>query len=287
MGRSAVGFDLVISFCGMKEREVNVSLSYEHMNLKDFIVTLFMALLFFQISIVVESNNPILYIVLGMTGAAGLLQMIEYLKKIRETKNSLKGAKPKILDTSIIIDGRIIEILESGFIEGELIVPKFVLEELQTLSDSSDNIKRARGRRGLDLIKEMQSKGDYVLSIEERDYKGKEVDAKLIKLAKDIKGDILTTDFNLNKVATIQGVKVLNINELGNSLKLVVLPNEELDIELIKKGDRDGQAVGYLSDGTMVVAEDGGRNVGENVTLLVTSVYPTAAGRMIFGRIKK
>lgn len=257
------------------------------MNLKDFIVTLFMALLFFQISIVVESNNQILYIVLGMTGAAGLLQIVEYLKKIRETKNSQNGAKPKILDTSIIIDGRIIEILESGFIEGELIVPKFVLEELQTLSDSSDNIKRARGRRGLDLIKEMQSKADYVLSIEERDYKGKEVDAKLIKLAKDIKGDILTTDFNLNKVATIQGVKVLNINELGNSLKLVVLPNEELDIELIKKGDRDGQAVGYLSDGTMVVAEDGGRNVGENVTLLVTSVYPTAAGRMIFGRIKK
>ena len=186
------------------------------------------------------------------------------------------------MDTSIIIDGRIIEILESGFIEGELIVPKFVLEELQTLSDSSDNIKRARGRRGLDLIKEMQSNGGYILSIEEKDYKGKEVDAKLIKLAKEIKGDILTTDFNLNKVATIQGVKVLNINELGNSLKLVVLPNEELDIELIKKGDRDGQAVGYLSDGTMVVAEDGGRNVGENVTLLVTSVYPTAAGRMIF-----
>lgn len=257
------------------------------MNLKDFIVTLFMALLFFQVSVMTGSDSPILYIVLGMTSAAGILQLFEYLKKMREERNAQKGAKPKILDTSIIIDGRILEILDSGFIEGDLILPKFVLEELQVLSDSSDNIKRARGRRGLDLIKEIQANGNHSVIIEEKDYKSKEVDGKLIKLAKDLKGDILTTDFNLNKVATIQGVKVLNINELGNSLKLVVLPNEELAIELIKKGDRDGQAVGYLGDGTMVVAEDGGKNVGEHVTLLVTSVYPTAAGRMIFGRIKK
>lgn len=266
---------------------MNVSLTYDYMNLKDFIVILFTAVLFYQGSTVLGSDNQIVYVILGITAGAALIQFFEYLKKREAEKKEGNGAKVKILDTSIIIDGRIIEILESGFVEGNLIIPKFVLEELQTLSDSSDNIKRARGRRGLDLIKEIQAKGDYSVIIEDKDYKIKEVDAKLVKLAKDIKGDILTTDFNLNKVATIQGVKVLNINELGNALKLVVLPNEELDIELIKKGDRDGQAVGYLGDGTMVVAEDGGRNVGEQVTLLVTSVYPTAAGRMIFGRIKK
>lgn len=257
------------------------------MNLRDFIVTLFMSVLFYETSVRLGSSNQILFVVLGIASSAALIQGYEAFKKMREEKEKGSGAKPKILDTSIIIDGRIIEILESGFVEGNLIIPKFVLEELQTLSDSSDNIKRARGRRGLDLIKEIQGTDEYSVIIEDRDYKGKEVDGKLIKLAKDIKGDILTTDFNLNKVATIQGVKVLNINELGNALKLVVLPNEELRIELIKKGDRDGQAVGYLGDGTMVVAEDGGSNVGESVTLLVTSVYPTAAGRMIFGRIKK
>lgn len=257
------------------------------MNLRDFIITVFMTVLFFKISIIIGSDNQALHVVLGITAGAGLIQIIEYIKKIREEKNILKGAKPKILDTSIIIDGRIIEILDSGFIEGDLVIPKFVLEELQTLSDSSDAIKRARGRRGLNLIKDIQAGGEHTVIIEDKDYKVKEVDSKLVKLSKDLKGDILTTDFNLNKVATIQGLKVLNINELGNALKLVVLPNEELDIELIKKGDRDGQAVGYLSDGTMVVAEDGGKNVGEHVTLLVTSVYPTAAGRMIFGKIKR
>ncbi len=261
--------------------------TYEIMNLRDFIVTLFMSILFFQLSIFMKSDNQILFVIMGIASSAAVVQLFEYLKKIKKEKLEKTGAKAKILDTSIIIDGRIVEILDAGFIEGDLVVPRFVLEELQTLSDSSDNIKRARGRRGLDLIKDIQSEDKFTVLIEDKDYRGKEVDSKLIKLAKDIKGDILTTDFNLNKVATIQGVRVLNINELGNALKLIVLPNEELTIELIKKGDRDGQAVGYLGDGTMVVAEDGGNNVGECVTLVVTSVYPTAAGRMIFGRIKK
>ncbi len=177
--------------------------------------------------------------------------------------------------------------MDTDFVEGDIIVPRFVLDELQYLADSEDGMKRAKGKRGLDLIKILQNNKKNKVIISEKDYEIKEVDSKLVKLAKEISGDLVTTDYNLNKVATIQGVRVLNINKLSNALKPVVIPNEELNIELIKSGDRDGQAVGYLNDGTMVVAEDGGGQVGKKVTLLVTSVYPTAAGRMIFGRIKK
>lgn len=256
------------------------------MNVKGFFITLIMTILFALIGLKFSSSNTLIFLVFGVTASYFIIHFLEYLKKLSEEKQKITGGKPKILDSSIIIDGRITDILNSGFMEGDIVVPKFVLEELQTLSDSSDNMKRARGRRGLDLVKQVQEIEGYKVIIEEKDYKEKEVDTKLIKLAKDMNGDIITTDFNLNKVATIQGVKVLNINQLTNSLKLVVLPNEELKIELIKKGDRDGQAVGYLQDGTMVVAEDGGGHVGELVILVITSVYPTAAGRMIFGRLK-
>lgn len=214
----------------------------------------------------------------------GLTRLLEKLKN-KKTGNSQVG---KILDSSAIIDGRILDILETDFIEGDIIVPRFVLAELQMLADSEDGMKRARGRRGLDLIKSVQGSKKFKVIIEDRDYQGvNEVDEKLVRLAKDISGDVITTDFNLNKVATIQGIKVLNINKLSNALKPVVIPNEELIIELIKKGDRDGQAIGYLNDGTMVVAEDGGPFLGKTITLLVTSVYPTAAGRMIFGKVKR
>lgn len=208
-------------------------------------------------------------------------------EKIKEKKCS--GQKRgKILDSSAIIDGRILDILDTDFIDGDIIIPRFVLQELQVLADSEDGMKRARGRRGLDLIKSIQSNENFKVIIEEKDYNNLQaVDEKLIRLAKDTEGDVITTDFNLNKVATIQGIKVLNINKLSNALKPVVIPNEELVIELIKKGDRDGQAIGYLNDGTMVVAEDGGPFLGKVITLLVTSVYPTAAGRMIFGKVKR
>ncbi|MBZ4683361.1 MAG: hypothetical protein PWP46_1739 [Fusobacteriaceae bacterium] len=259
------------------------------MNLKAFFITIISYIIFIYASFgFLNSKEGIILLgVLSIVLSYLIVHFVDYIKKTLEERKIEKGAKAKILDSSIIIDGRILDIMNSGFLEGDIVIPKFVLEELQTLSDSSDNMKRARGRRGLDLVKQLQEMKDYNIVIEEKDYPEKEVDAKLVKLAKDIDGDVLTTDFNLNKVATIQGVKVLNINQLTNSLKLVVLPNEELTIELIKKGDRDGQAVGYLQDGTMVVAEDGGDHVGEIVTLVITSVYPTAAGRMIFGRIKQ
>jgi len=234
-----------------------------------------------------DKNDKLAYLLLAVISGWGLDYMINYLiQKIKEKKCKKIIGKQKILDSSVIIDGRILDIMETDFVEGDIIVPRFVLDELQYLADSEDGMKRAKGKRGLDLIKVLQGNKKNKVIISEKDYEVKEVDSKLVKLAKEINADLVTTDYNLNKVATIQGVRVLNINKLSNALKPVVIPNEELNIELIKSGDRDGQAVGYLNDGTMVVAEDGGNFVGKKVIILVTSVYPTAAGRMIFGRIK-
>jgi len=253
---------------------------------------LFSILVVVVISTAVASNYEVKDILVFVIGGviAGWGLDYGFGKLLEKLKNKNKGAGKvgKILDSSAIIDGRILDILETDFIEGDIIIPRFVLAELQMLADSEDGMKRARGRRGLDLIKIIQSNKKYKVVIEDKDYQGvNEVDEKLVRLAKDIEGDVITTDFNLNKVASIQGIKVLNINKLSNALKPVVIPNEELIIELIKKGDRDGQAIGYLNDGTMVVAEDGGPFLGKTITLLVTSVYPTAAGRMIFGKVKR
>jgi len=244
---------------------------------------------FFKTAKILDPKDLLAYILIGTVTGWGIDRLIEKIILKVESKKEVevKVGKDKILDSSAIIDGRIMDILDTGFVEGNIVIPRFVLEELQLLADSEDGMKRAKGRRGLDLIKMIQKEDKFQTIIEDRDYKIKEVDSKLIKLAKETGGDVVTTDFNLNKVATIQGVKVLNINELSNALKPVVIPNEELTIELMKIGDRDGQAIGYLNDGTMVVAEDGGNYIGKVVTLLVTSVYPTAAGRMIFGKIKK
>ena len=185
-------------------------------------------------------------------------------------------SKNKLLDTSVIIDGRIIDILKTGFLEGRLIVPNFVLEELQKLADSSDNLKRAKGRRGLDLIQEIQQKNKDL----------NEVDAKLVKLAKQTEAVIITNDFNLNKVAEIQGVSVLNINDLANAIKPVVLPGEEMNVFVVKDGKENNQGVAYLEDGTMIVVEGGKKLVGENTAVVVTSVLQTSAGRMIFAKLK-
>jgi len=200
------------------------------------------------------------------------------------------GAMPKILDTSVIIDGRIADIMKTGFIEGSIIIPDFVLVELRHIADSSDNLKRARGRRGLDVLNRVQNDFGVEIyqttndkSIEDQG----EVDLKLLELTKRLKGKVVTNDFNLNKVAAIQGVGVLNINELANNLKPVVLPGEEMTLYLVKEGKEQNQAVAYLDDGTMIVVEDGRKNIGETVTVTVTSVLQTAAGRMIFGRLKQ
>lgn len=207
--------------------------------------------------------------------------------RVLNKKNKAKGAAPKVLDTSVIIDGRIVDILKTGFIEGEIVIPDFVLVELRHIADSSDALKRNRGRRGLDILNQIQE--EYGVDIyDTASDKGleelPEVDVKLLKLAQNIRGYVVTNDFNLNKVATIQGVAVLNINELANTLKPVVLPGESMQIFLVKEGKEYGQAVAYLDDGTMIVVENGRPYLGQTINVTVTSVLQTSAGRMIFAK---
>ncbi|NLK97597.1 PIN/TRAM domain-containing protein [Defluviitalea saccharophila] len=196
-------------------------------------------------------------------------------------------AKPKVLDTSVIIDGRILDILKTGLIEGKILIPTFVLEELRHIADSSDALKRNRGRRGLDILNEIQKQLEVPVEIVEIDYKEiAEVDSKLLKMAQQLDAIVVTNDFNLNKVADFQGVFVFNINELANAVKPVVLPGEDMEVTVIKDGKEDGQGIGYLNDGTMIVVEGGKRHIGETIKVLVTSVLQTAAGRMIFTKAK-
>jgi uncharacterized protein YacL len=193
----------------------------------------------------------------------------------------------KLLDTSVLIDGRILDVIRLGFLEGVIVIPKFVLEELQKVADSGDTLKRNRGRRGLDIVRAIQADKNATVEIAEKDYDDiTEVDTKLVRLAKEMNGIVATNDFNLSKVAEIQGVKVLNINDLANALKQSVLPGEELQIYLAKEGKEPGQAIGYLDDGTMVVVEGGKRCVNFTVPVIVTSVLQTSAGRMIFAKLK-
>ncbi|WP_027626551.1 PIN/TRAM domain-containing protein [Clostridium lundense] len=200
---------------------------------------------------------------------------------------SHKGGDPKVLDTSVIIDGRIFDICQTGFIEGTLIIPNFVLEELRHIADSSDGLKRNRGRRGLDILNKIQKELNVDVQIYEKDFPDiAEVDSKLLKLAQVLNGKVITNDYNLNKVAEFQGVPVLNINELANAVKPVVLPGEEMRIQIIKDGKESGQGVAYLDDGTMIVVEGGRRYIGTIIDVVVTSVLQTAAGRMIFAKQK-
>ncbi len=206
-------------------------------------------------------------------------------KSEKNSKNSL--VSPKILDTSVIIDGRIADICRTGFIEGTLVIPEFVLKELRHIADSSDSLKRNRGRRGLDILNMLQKERIVDVVIESKDYgENLEVDVKLLKLAQEFGGKVLTNDFNLNKVAEFQGVEVLNINELANAVKPVVLPGEEMNVMIVKDGKESGQGLAYLDDGTMIVIEGGKKCIGDSVVVTVTSVLQTAAGRMIFAKLK-
>lgn len=199
----------------------------------------------------------------------------------------VKEDNPKILDTSVIIDGRVADICETGFLEGTLIIPQFVLRELQQIADSSDPIKRNRGRRGLDILQRIQRSVDVEVKILEQDFpKIRDVDSKLVALGKQLGAKILTNDFNLNKVAELQGIPVLNVNQLANAVKPVVLPGEQMSVHILKEGKEYGQGVAYLDDGTMVVVDSARKYVGKNVEVSVTSVLQTTAGRMIFTRLK-
>jgi uncharacterized protein YacL len=206
-----------------------------------------------------------------------------------EFSKQVKGGRPMVLDTSVIIDGRIADICDTRIIDSKLVVPRFVLQELQAIADSSDKLKRNRGRRGLDMLKRLQSNAKVDLQVHEAnlpEYREvTKVDERLVVLAKVLGGRVVTNDFNLNKIAQLQGVDVVNLNEVANALKSVALPGEALTVRVVKPGDQVGQGVGYLEDGTMVVVEQGRAHVGQEVAIAVTSVLQTPAGRMIFGRI--
>lgn len=207
--------------------------------------------------------------------------------KSNKKDNLGKSIPPKVLDTSVIIDGRIADICRTGFVEGKLIIPKFVLNELQHIADSSDDLKRVRGRRGLDILNIIQKELDIEVEITEKDFEDiPEVDSKLLKLAQVINGKVVTNDYNLNKVAQFQGVEVLNINELANAVKPVAIPGEEMIAQVVKEGKESNQGVAYLDDGTMIVVEGGKKHIGQTINVLVTSVLQTSAGRMIFGKPK-
>jgi uncharacterized protein YacL len=194
----------------------------------------------------------------------------------------------KVLDTSAIIDGRIADLCKTGFLEGVLVIPGFVLGELQKIADSADPLRRNRGRRGLDLLNRMQKENEVTLKIFDRDYEDlTEVDTKLLKLAREMEAKVITNDFNLNKVAELYGVRVLNINELSNAIKPLVLPGEEMTVHVLRDGKEHGQGIGYLDDGTMIVVEGGKNYIGLDLEILVTSVLQTAAGRMIFAKPKE
>ncbi|HSR13193.1 MAG TPA: PIN domain-containing protein [Thermodesulfobacteriota bacterium] len=231
-----------------------------------------------------------------INSALGYVGLILGLKKGREFEPErvpwLAGRSTenghKVLDTSVIIDGRIADICDTGFLEGTFIIPQFILQELQHIADSSDPLKRGRGRRGLDVLNRIQKQANLEVRIVDQDFpKIQEVDAKLIALAKETNAKIVTNDFNLNKVAELQGIPVLNINQLFNALKPVVLPGEVMNVKILKEGKEPGQGVAYLDDGTMVVVDNARRHMGKSVDVTVTSVLQTTAGRMIFTILKE
>jgi uncharacterized protein YacL len=227
---------------------------------------------------------PLLCAFLGLLAGAAKAHLIN-LQKVGFLNADAAFTPPaKILDTSVIIDGRICEIAESGFLEGDVLVPQFVLHELQQVADSSDSAKRNRGRRGLDVVQRLQKIPRLRLEISNQDFPVREVDLKLIELAKLRGAKIVTNDFNLNKLAQVQGVAVLNINELANALKPVVLPGEAMRVFILKEGKEYNQGVAYLDDGTMVVVDNAKRLISKTIDITVTSVLQTTAGKMIFGK---
>ena len=209
------------------------------------------------------------------------------LKKKAEVRSNPEQKIVGILDTSVIIDGRIADVCETGFLDGDLVIPQFILKELQAIADSSESTKRTRGRRGLDILNKIRKQSYVKIIIDDTDYPSiKEVDQKLIQMAKETGYAILTNDFNLNKVAEVHSLQVLNINQLANALKPIVLPGETMKVQVLKEGKEPGQGVAYLDDGTMVVVDNGRKQIGKNVEVTVTSVLQTTAGRMIFAVVK-
>jgi uncharacterized protein YacL len=212
-----------------------------------------------------------------------IIPYVEFAKEI-------KGVRPYVLDTSVVIDGRIADVVETGVFDNQLIMPRFVLSELQGIADSNDKLRRARGRRGLDVLNRLRNNTEVDLQIYDRELPelaGQPVDMKLVLLAKHLEGKVVTGDFNLNKVARLHNVPVINLNDIANALKPIYIPGESLDVRIVKQGEEPGQGVGYLDDGTMIVVEGGREAVGKTVHISVTSTLQKSAGRMIFGRLER
>lgn len=283
-----------------EERVANIPVSELFCGMIGFVAGLLITALFLPSAIRTGGAGALISIAISLLLGAfgyriGVQRQEELVSLLTVTRDRGKDRKRdgismeehKILDTSVIIDGRIADICKTGFIEGTLVIPEFVLEELQHIADSSDLLKRNRGRRGLDILNKIQKELDVRVLIYEGDFEEiAEVDSKLVRLAKVLQGKVVTNDFNLNKVCELQGVSVLNINDLANAVKPVVLPGEEILVQVIKDGKEYGQGVAYLDDGTMIVVEGGRDFIGMNLEVLVTSVLQTSAGRMIFAKPK-
>lgn len=297
-----------VVFRGLRKLTFRLEASLQKVPTQDLVAGAFGAIIFLLIAVLLTlpfSQIPYIgvYLPIGLTLFMGYLGMQLAIKKREDLFNLFTSVPkvvggqrdraqkhqnlcaPKILDTSVIIDGRILDICKSGFIDGTLVVPTFILEELQHIADSADPLKRNRGRRGLDVLGKMRKEvGTQIQILDSEIGNSIDVDSRLLKLAQFNGGKIVTNDFNLNKVAQLRGVQVLNINELANALKPVVLPGEEMMVYVIKDGKEAGQGVAYLDDGTMVVVDGGRRFIGAEVEVAVTSVLQTAAGRMIFAK---
>ena len=291
-----LGFMIALFVINIEEAIRKVSLRIIFGGVVGMIIGLLIAFLLAYglnfVSNIMEKQQVVPWIYTLLTGIMAYLGLLIGSKKIEEFSFFGLG-QPKdsgdyrILDTSVIIDGRIADISDTGFLQGNLIVPRFVLDELQYIADSSDSMKRSRGRRGLDILNRMQRSVGINIEISDQDFpKLKGVDAKLVALAKKINAKIVTNDFNLNKVAELQGIRILNVNELANALKPVVLPGETMTVKIIKEGKETGQGVAYLDDGTMIIVDNAQKHQGSNVEVLVTSVLQTTAGRMIFSELK-
>jgi uncharacterized protein YacL len=240
--------------------------------------------------------NTLIYFALGMSGYALIGRRWEEIplppsfKRLSDRSGGkhVSAIVPKVLDTSVLIDGRIFDLCRTGFLEGPLIASRFVLEELQHLSDSADSLKRTRGRRGLDILKRIQSETQIEVRIDDTDFSdATDVDTKLLKLTRQLGGSIVTTDYNLSKVANVSDIRVLNINELAKALKPVLLPGDEMTVQVVREGKEPNQGVAFMDDGTMIVIESGRRLIGQSALVTVTTVLQTSAGRMIFAKVKQ
>jgi uncharacterized protein YacL len=294
IGGLALGVDLFV-----RNKEITtISAIYFGLLLGLLLGTLFSTALepYFQGSLAEGLMPPVRILITVVCAYVCVTTLIQTKDEFRfiipyvEFSKEVKGGRPLVLDTSVIIDGRIADICDTRIIDTKLIVPRFVLQELQSIADSSDKLKRNRGRRGLDMLKRMQNNPKVDLEMHEvnlPEYRDvQKVDERLVVLAKVLGARVVTNDFNLNKIAQLQGVEVINLNEIANALKSVALPGEILTVRLVKAGDQIGQGVGYLDDGTMVVVEQGRSAIGQEVGITVTSVLQTPAGRMVFGRIE-